>query len=84
MTTHYKYFGILLDSATPHNPSGVIRVWTGPDGRQMEETFTISLTWERSHEFSPMARPDYYEIVEIDESVVGPFMERVKEIHGTP
>ena len=57
MATQYRYFGILKGDATPDRPSGVIRVWTGSDGQQMEETFTYRLTWEPSHEFSSNTGP---------------------------
>jgi hypothetical protein len=73
----YKYYGVLVGDRTPDRPAGVVRVWTGPDGEQMEESFTSSLAWEPSHRFSSMARPDYKTIVEIDESVVVRFIERV-------
>lgn len=75
----YTYYGVLVGDRTPDNPGGVIRVWTGPDGEQMEETFMISLRWERSDRFSPMSRDDFGTTVEIDESVVERFIQRMKE-----
>jgi hypothetical protein len=77
MAIEYVYFGILGGSRTPDNPSGVIRSWNRSDGRRQAEVFTRNLKWEMSDVFSPSARPDYKTIVEIDESVVEQFIERV-------
>lgn len=84
MSIQYRYFGILKRGHTPDNPSGIVRVWTDEKGLQVEETYTYRLTWKRSHIFSPLTRPTWDRIVEIDESVVGPFLARVEQLHGDP
>jgi hypothetical protein len=73
----YTYYGVLMGDMTADMPARVIRVTTGQGGEQTEESFTRSLIWEPSHRFSSMARPDYNEVVEIDESVVERFIERM-------
>jgi hypothetical protein len=78
----YTYYGVLIGDRTADRPAGVIRVWTAPDGRQMEETFMSSLRWEKSYQLSPMTRPDYSEIVAIDESAVERYIERVTKKHS--
>lgn len=84
MSIQYRYFGILKSGDTPDNPSGVIRVSTDDNGFQVEETYTFHLTWQRSYEFLSSTRPTSDRIVEIDESVVGPFLARVEQLHGDP
>ncbi|MEV4643117.1 hypothetical protein AB0J80_37845 [Actinoplanes sp. NPDC049548] len=79
MSVEYRYFGILTGDRTPDRPAGVIRTWTDEDGRTQEETFRSTLTWAPSNRLSPSARPDYDEIVEIDESVVEQFVERIRQ-----
>ncbi len=83
MSIQYRYFGLLRPGDTPDDPSGVVRTWTDENGFPMEETYSFRLTWTRSDIFSPLSRSDY-RIVEIDESVVGPFIEQVKKLHGQP
>ena len=79
MAIHYRYFGVLYGDLTPDNPATVVRVWTGPDGQQMEETFKRSLVWKPSHRFSRMRPIDEFNdpVVEIDESVAERFIERL-------
>jgi hypothetical protein len=50
MATH-AIFGILNGDRTPDNPSGVVKSWDGPVGRQMAEVFTRLLVWETSFVF---------------------------------
>jgi hypothetical protein len=83
MSIQYRYFGILIRGYTPDNPAGIVRVWNDESGVRREETYTYRLTWEPSAVLSN-TRPTWDELVEIDESMVGPFMERVKKIHGDP
>jgi len=82
MTIEYRYVGIFLDTRPPDRPVGVVRLWTDAAGEQREESFSASLTWEPSEVFSPMARPDYYDYVEVDESMVNAFIERMHERYG--
>ena len=55
-------------------PSGIIRAWTGPDGVQHGEAFTINLRWEITHD---LWRPTEDKIVEIDQSMAARFVAHV-------
>lgn len=82
MSISYRYLGIVGTGYTADNPSGVLRVWTRPDGREVAESFRTSLTWERSNLLSPTSQFDVDDLVEIDEPVVEWFIEQVKEIRS--
>ena len=82
MTIKYRYIGIYLDNTPRHRPAGVIRVWVDADGEQKEESFRSSLTWEPSDVFDPMARPDYRDYIEVDETIVAGFIEQMRQRYG--
>lgn len=74
----YQHFGVVRDDDEPGEPSTVLRTWTDAGGRDHEETFTDSLTWEKSDRMSPMARPTYDpDPVEIDMATANRFIHRV-------
>jgi hypothetical protein len=76
----YRYFGVVRDDDEPGQPSTVLRTWTDAGGSDHEETFTSSLTWEKSDRMSPMARPTYDpDPVEIDRATVERFIAHVTE-----
>ncbi len=75
----YRYFGVIRERDTDGEPSTVLRVWTDADGRQQEETYTRSLSWERTDRMSFNARPTYDpDPVEIDTATVERFVSRVR------
>jgi hypothetical protein len=82
MSISYRYLGIVGTGHTAENPSGVLRVWTRPDGREVVESFRGSLTWERSNMLSPTSQFHVEDLVEIDQPGVDRFIEWVKDIRS--
>jgi hypothetical protein len=75
----YRYLGVVRNHDTDGEPSTVLRVWTDADGRQQEETYKRSLSWERTDRMSPNARPTYDpDPVEIDTATVERFVSSVR------
>lgn len=76
----YRYLGIYLVGMESDIPGGVIRVWTDAAGRQHEETFSPSLTWEPSDLLSRWARPTDDKYMEIDEPMLERFIAKVRSM----
>jgi hypothetical protein len=79
-TVDYRHFGVVRDDDEPAEPSTVLRIWTDAGGLDHEETFTDSLTWEKTDRMSPMARPTYDpDPVEINIATVDWFIHHVTQ-----
>lgn len=80
LAVDYRHFGVVRDHDGPGEPSTVFRMWTDAGGFDHEETFTDSLTWEKTDRMSPMARPTYDpDPVAVDVATVDRFIHQVTE-----
>ncbi|MET8150630.1 hypothetical protein ACIBSW_11120 [Actinoplanes sp. NPDC049668] len=75
----YRYFGFGEQNSAPGEPSSVVRTWIDASGIDQEETFTDSLTWERTQRLSPVGPHDDPDPVEIDKAKVDRFIHSATE-----
>jgi hypothetical protein len=75
-TIEYRYLGYFGASDAPDDPSKIIRVWPGENGRQREESFTRALWWEGSDK---LTGPDDRDFVAITAATAERFVERMME-----